>query len=561
MAYYNGKKVLSVVKTENMYTGEIDQELDESSTNPVENRVITNKLQPFKNIAYEDITPEVQTGWVQSNGNIYSNGVHIEITIDTTKKYLITGTCVNSSFPLIVYENANGNVVGTQYSEGSQVTYFNVSPIIPNGATKMLINGYDDWGAFADWTTDNPSVKRILPRCVEVITTYYNENLKEELNNKATKQIKYVPYTNYLENIHRLLSSTGANIKQNTIAGYGYVKIAFDRSKKYRLNGIDYNITSGTTAFIFGTDKNDKIVFELKGKDENVQGLSSGHLFSRYELDNSLIPFETAYLYISYPYGNELVNPIEVQEEKLDVSLNDTNKKIICLGDSITQGNNASEWGYYQIKSSKTYPSLMGEILGAKVYNGGLGGGTAYGNRTIDLANVVSCLISGDFSSIYEGISQYNLNKNAVANYQEIEELDLNDVDIITLSFGTNDWNFGYTKEQIKTALETNINALLTAYPHLKIYIFTPIIRFKPSTFEYGENWENDTTHLTLLDIVDAEIEVANKLNVPVKDCFRTLGINGSNRTQYFNNTDGTHPQPKGYILMAEKYAKFINSN
>lgn len=557
----------------------VDNSLSTSSENPVQNKVITGAINDLQedltdkidetndNIddtlvikSYTDVSPTATNGWKQSNGSVYTaQGIHLEITLVQGGEYLVSGSIVNSSFPLIVYEDENGVVVGTEYTGSDTTAYIDTLAHPPVNATKMFINGYDKWNfAIVD---DTPTVSQIYPRCVKITNTLI-DNVKKELDSKATKQLKWVADTNYLLSDWHLLSSDwqNATIKNDTATGYGRVKVAFDRTKKYRISGYDFNITSSVLGVAFITDKNNNIIWQLKGTTNNVPEQSNYHIFNQYELNTNDIPKEAAYLYVSCRYVElATITPVEIAEERYTDSLNDNGKKIICLGDSITQGVNAYEWYYFTAKSHKDYPSIIGEILNADVYNGGLGGALATGNRAIDLTNVVNCLISQDYSSILAGISTYNVSPSATYNYNEISGIDIGSVDAITIMIGFNDFNNNVALATYKQSLKTNIINLLTEYQQLNIYLFTPIIAFNSSGQSLG-NYTN-SLGLSLLDYADAVKEVAEELCVPCKDCIRTMGINDYNRLEYFSSSDNVHPKQNGYKHIADKCAKFINGN
>lgn len=206
------------------------------------------------------------------------------------------------------------------------------------------------------------------------------------------------------------------------------------------------------------------------------------------------------------------------------------------------------------------YPSIVKEILDCTAYNGGLGGSTYASGRSIDFKNVCDCVVSGDFSSIIEGITQYGLNQSAILQYNAISELDFNNVDFVSIALGTNDWNFGTSAEGIKNAMRYCISTLLTAYPHLNIYVFTPIYRFNLNgSGQDSDTYVNTTSGLKLYDVCEAITDTAKEFNVPCKDMYYSCNINQYNKDLYMG--DDTHPNANGYALMGDKIAKFINSN
>lgn len=251
------------------------------------------------------------------------------------------------------------------------------------------------------------------------------------------------------------------------------------------------------------------------------------------------------------------------------------NKTVVCFGDSITE---------FADSHLKSYPDYLAEVTGANVINVGVGGTrlacrttpvvnpdtTAKGYAALDCANLIDAVASQDFSIVDAGTLYVKDNEgdDNTAIIARLKAIDWSAVDAVTFFIGTNDWggsqNIGTSGESSKTttlgAVNYIIDTLLTAYPHLKIYWFTPIVRWlSPRT---DENWGGVVEHggRTLEQFCDL---VANevKLNcIPVCDMYHTLGWTKANFSQYFYDTDGTHPY-NGFPEIGRKFAAFINAN
>lgn len=119
--------------------------------------------------------------------------------------------------------------------------------------------------------------------------------------------------------------------------------------------------------------------------------------------------------------------------------------KLLCYGDSITQGYDAEF-------ASQSYVNLLADKLGAEVVNQGIGG-------EIFRPELVTPL-----------------------GY---------DPDIITVAYGTNDWS-GQTAERTEEAANGFFKKLRALYPNAKLFAITPIWRAddhritKGGTFEEG---------------------------------------------------------------------------
>ena len=146
-----------------------------------------------------------------------------------------------------------------------------------------------------------------------------------------------------------------------------------------------------------------------------------------------------------------------------------------------------------------------------------------------------------------------------------LESIDFNDVDIVTIAYGTNDFNNGVQLDNggdsnmayFADALRYSIQTLLTAFPNLLIFVCTPIYRFWMNSsyvFIDDSNTHLNSHGVKLTDFVAKCKEVANQYPVPIIDNY-VIGMNKYNRSQYFNTTDGTHPKAEGNMLIASNMA------
>lgn len=154
-----------------------------------------------------------------------------------------------------------------------------------------------------------------------------------------------------------------------------------------------------------------------------------------------------------------------------------------------------------------------------------------------------------------------------------LKRTDFTKVDIITIAYGTNDWNFGLAldnssdKKDIDTycgALRYSIEKILSRYRHIKIFLCTPIIRFfldsNNDVIDDSDTHLN-TNNLKLTDFVAAMKDIAKEYHLPCTDNYYSLGINQQNRLYYFPATDGTHPIYTGCHLIAENMAHALTGD
>lgn len=290
-----------------------------------------------------------------------------------------------------------------------------------------------------------------------------------------------------------------------------------------------------------------------------------------------LIQFVSTY---REPAGASMVLNVEYGE-KTSVSAIDIKpldgRKFIMLGDSITQlprtgtshgGVGIVEW--------------FSHISGAEVIRGAIGGSrlTRTGEKVttaseitsyniamsfFDVIGLAEALASGDFSlqrAAYQWLIDNNFSPDVqmIENVNVLDALDMSTVDAITIFAGTNDWHNSVTLQNIKDAIDSIVETLLTAYPNLTIYFFTPIVRFQANNLSnWSDTWQNNAG-LTIPQYVDAIMEQAKVNCVPVCDLYHGMGWTRYNVTQYIPIGDGTHPR-NGFGELAAKMFGFVNSN
>lgn len=477
--------------------------------------------------------------WKQSNGNDYTSSVMafcLTADVEPNSTYYASGMIINSSFPLIIMFDSDNNVVSTKESQGSSTIKNDVEFVTPHNCTKVSINGK----RFSSSTGE-----AAYPSLYYIANDNINGNtIVNSIDEKQNKIIewKQADYEYVEDTFIQVANGEKILIRKNDNSkGYKYAKLRYDKNKKYRFFG---QCRVSNIPLLIGCDENDEVIKVY----DNTVGIVKA---KEYDIADNV-----SYIYVQ---GNAMNPRVEVMEER-NVTSFEANKVGVFFGDSITQGNNV--YIDPSVIPYDDYPSVVGRLLNCTAYNGGLGGSALSGSRSIDFKNVCDCVVSGDFSTVIEGITQYGLNQSAILQYNAISELNFNNVDFVTIAYGTNDWNFGNSIDTVKTSLRYCLDKLLTAYPHLKIYVFTPIYRFNlGDNNEDSDTYVNTTSGLKLHEICTAIVEETKTFNIPCKNMYYESNINKYTKTLYFNGTDGTHPNSKGYALMADKIGKFINSN
>lgn len=212
------------------------------------------------------------------------------------------------------------------------------------------------------------------------------------------------------------------------------------------------------------------------------------------------------------------------------------NKKILFLGDSITEGVGASS-------PEKCYLSVFGKLFGAEVKNYGIGGTRIAKQSKISLSEESD----RDFMS-------------------RVDEMD-SEADVVVVFGGTNDFGHGdstigdFSSRDECTfygALHILCTSLINKYPKADIIFMTPLHRVS----EDDEVNEIGLKHEALLSgYVDIIKEVAGYYGLPVLDLFNTSGIQPKvDIIREIYMPDGLHPTDAGAEKIAKRLYNFLLS-
>lgn len=212
------------------------------------------------------------------------------------------------------------------------------------------------------------------------------------------------------------------------------------------------------------------------------------------------------------------------------------NKKILFLGDSITEGVGVSS-------NDKNYVSVFAKISGADVKNYGVSG------------TRIACQTT---KSECEQIDRSFLKR--------ADEMD-SDADIIVVFGGTNDFAHGDAKigdfnskseYTFYGAMHCLCEKLLNKYPDSEIVFMTPLHRVTENNMMKETGIPNE---ITLSGYVSIIKEVVGYYGLPVLDLFNMSGLQP--KIEVIKNEympDGLHPSDKGAKRIAERLYGFLSS-
>ena len=242
---------------------------------------------------------------------------------------------------------------------------------------------------------------------------------------------------------------------------------------------------------------------------------------------------------------------------------------IVNFGDSI--------FGNYQDLSgeNQSISSMISDMTGATVYNCGFGGckmayATGNEHQLFSMVKLADAIASNDFSAQENAIPNWSgYAYYGKKSFETLKNIDFNEVDIITIAYGTNDFSIGIDLDNERKpydiytyggALRYSIQKIKSAYPHLKIYVCTPIYRYwvNDGVITDSNTVKNADGNL-LTDYVTLTKNISNELGVVCIDNYYNSGINAETRELCFSNGDTTHPNLYGRKLIAQNIVSVLS--
>ncbi|OZU88264.1 hypothetical protein CIL03_11455 [Virgibacillus indicus] len=197
---------------------------------------------------------------------------------------------------------------------------------------------------------------------------------------------------------------------------------------------------------------------------------------------------------IYFPHNLELViHQFEISDHAVFNPVENLERSLLCLGDSITQGMDA-------LHPSAIYPAILARTLKMNLLNQGVGG------HVFD----AKCL---DEHLPYKP-------------------------DIITVAYGTNDWGRCDSITQFRDNCSDFFQKLSCCFPAADIFVITPVWR---------SDWKERKLTGSFSDVGEVIEEVCSSYQ-------RISIINGldliAHQSTYYNS-DGVHPNDEGFSKMA----------
>lgn len=593
----------------------VDSALSTSSTNPVQNKVITGAVNDLKEEISEE-TKNLFTGDYTAFTNMALVNEKVENTDTDTRSYFM---CI------IRFRNVETNVTVSS-AETFNTTGRKSITVTPTGnGTNLYIlhNGSARNLAFiipftftANTTyTVSFNLEGCDPRTIGGLVI---SEIQIETGNEATYYIPHITATDFEvrhrivetnENILEVASNIEDDINDKTevVSIYGWADLSlsyastFDRvisnnipitvkgdrckvkwlpngvnGKSYLLvlrkeNGVintkktvevpvvNNQYTEYTFDYDFVGDGTEYIGIVGLRHDTSISGGEYVIYANVYDpaITQYAIP-ASAYTNSMMAYDFDIITPIKEYVKNI-TDENATpkiflNKKIVVLGDSIM--------------ADSVCANIIADLTGAMVYNCAIGGTLiSYGSDDYNIicgARIAKGIEDGNLANI--DVTGLNLSYSNAQHWNTLINIDFTEIDMIVVSYGTNDFAFSqpldsvtpFDEGSIKTAADYIIKVFNTEYPDIQLCFFTPSYRYRTA-------WGNDadvtpnTISKYLVDYENAIIESCENNHIPCKSMYYKCGVNKYNYETYL--TDGLHRTEKGGILLGHQYAGFLADN
>lgn len=312
--------------------------------------------------------------------------------------------------------------------------------------------------------------------------------------------------------------------------------------------------------------------------DGTAQGVASGR-----EIPDNAVAFRcveqvasTGNVYVGLSAFNnsyEYTKKTFIKQENLIIPtemLQTFGSKIVNMGDSIF-GNSDGVSG-----EAKSVSSFIADFGYATVYNAAFGG-TSASLRNIanwdamSFASLADAIATNDFSEQESAISTaQDFPINFASHLATLKNIDWTNIDFLTVSFGSNDFNSNVAigecdgnKETFLGAMSYGLKKLMSKFPQLKAVVLTPTWRWYIENNNYSQSSDTYTNAigLTVVDYVEACDDLAKNLHVLKCDDYDSVGINESNYAAYFPADDGAHHNIAGRERIARRIVGFLNAN
>lgn len=528
----------------------VDAALSDTSTNPVQNKVVTAEFANVKS-AIDAIRPveystksntifaETEVPFAgATDGMLQSNG-----TVSGSTNY-----CVTDYIPL--------DDVNALYRYGSQTKY-NVEAYALYNSGKQMIPGTYHARSNQYTYTSYASHKNVVFYDISAQGAKYIRLTKDKSYNLTfVEELKAGADYVVLGNVSA--PNIEKNIRICKVDNKGFVLFRSDRDtffegKVIYLNdGLIYDNENYNTSDYIRVEAQTKYAtgwgYTYACYDEHYSLLEYGGLYdinitgsNRYHFLTT--PANCRYIRICWHRAEGASYPGLIGLQKVP-----TVYDVVNLGDSIF-GVNPCCFDISTIAQEKS---------GFNFANSGFGGSQAstYPDSSapyysFNLWKLADAIYASDFTEQDASAAAIEQTDGSILYVQRLtilKSVNFDTVKLITIAYGTNDCsknvaldneNDLYDKTTFCGALRYSIEKLYSRYPGIKIALISPPYGRKGTNNEYSTDVWTNSLGLKLIDYVNAMKDVADEYHIPFFNHYSNMGINDYNWNQYLR--DGTH--------------------
>ena len=484
------------------------------------------------------------------------------IKVEENTTYVVNKGSASSSFPLVIFFNANEEVLSTCNTQifttpiGTKYVIFNTltsyietfsfnygSNVIDNYEYKKVLSPMHSPNAFI-WCDNSivyDDVNGILKSSSPIYITVNEERISLGTNIEVGNGAFL-----YYDSSTNSLTATNDNINSKTSYFVGIIK------------NYDFNIYS--KSFESLTASEPIIEIDLINSKANINTESTTYLIvcgcvflvptiiktldlpshcliyynlSTQDFEVGEYKFNPMLLPIIKIHGNNIDSKIPYKSFTENKCFG---KKCACYGDSITwYDGNAYTGGKAVGTIAVGYESYMRKYLGMTVEN--------YGNSGYSMPQILHTVKATTWMANYDYVTLTSGANDERKNTPLGELLPIGSV---------------FDESTFYGAIQSAIEFILSKKPSMKIILMTPIKGwiYAPNGYEYPRTEDGDITPKW----ANAIKEIANLYSLPVCDWYNKSGINLLNREIYINDNEpengndlySLHPSALGYKRMSE---------
>ena len=240
--------------------------------------------------------------------------------------------------------------------------------------------------------------------------------------------------------------------------------------------------------------------------------------------------------------------------------------QIVVLGDSIMG----------QVRDETAVSERLAALTGKEVFNGALGGTClsridterriTYTKDSLSFAAISRAAALDDFGSQQTTRVRESATEYFSEVIDDLEKIDFSKVDVLLVQYGLNDYHEGIPMENPEDpfdeytfdgALRSAISFWRKAYPDIRIVLLTSTYSWYD--YQHLTCEEKDEGGGILEDYVNAELRIAEEMDVEIIDLYHDLYPHEVWEDEEIYTRDGVHPNEAGRQLLAEIIAAYLN--